>query len=116
MHLQLNPKELGAIDVHMVSGPQGVSVTFSAEQPATGRLLETQLNQLHQSLTDAGVQIAGLNIGQHGQPRQEGGFLNQSQQFFQPAPREASLKEADLRQTPLPLLKTAGLGEVDYLI
>ncbi len=116
MHLQLNPKELGAIDVHMVSSPQGVSVTFSAEQPATGRLLETQLNQLHQSLTDAGVQIAGLNIGQHGQPRQEGGFLNQSQQFFQPTPREASLKEADLRESRPPLLKTAGLGEVDYLI
>ena len=83
MHLQLNPKELGAIDIRMVSDPQGVSVTFSAEQPATGRLLETQLNQLHQSLTDTGVQIAGLNIGQHSQPRQEGGFLNQKSTIFQ---------------------------------
>jgi flagellar hook-length control protein FliK len=116
MHLQLNPKELGVIDVQMVSGPQGVSVTFSAEQPATGRLLETQLSQLHQSLTDAGVQISGLNIGQHGQPRQEGGFLNQNPQFAQAPQQDASLKEANIQKTRHPVRVTGQTGEVDYLI
>jgi flagellar hook-length control protein FliK len=115
MHLQLNPKELGAIDVQMVSGPQGVSVTFSAEQPATGRLLETQLNQLRQALTEAGVQLAGLNIGQHGQPRQEGGFLDQNTQFTQPARQDPSQKEANVQMTRHPV-RTGGTGEVDYLI
>jgi hypothetical protein len=116
MHLQLNPKELGVIDVQMVSGPQGVSVTFSAEQPATGRLLETQLSQLHQALTDAGVQISGLNIGQHGQPRQEGGFLNQNSQFAQPTQQDASRKEADIQEPRRPVRVTGASGEVDYLI
>jgi flagellar hook-length control protein FliK len=116
MHLQLNPKELGVIDVQMVSGPQGVSVTFSAEQPATGRLLETQLSQLHQSLAEAGVQIAGLNIGQHGQPRQEGGFLNHAPQFTHLPQQDDPPKGANVQEPRRPLRGTGRPGEVDYLI
>jgi flagellar hook-length control protein FliK len=116
MHLQLNPKELGTIDVQMVSGPQGVTVTFSAEQPATGRLLESQLGQLHQSLAEAGVKIAGLNIGQHGQPRQEGGFLNQTPQFTHPPRHDDAPKGANVQETRRSARGIGRAGEVDYLI
>ena len=81
MRLQLNPKELGAIDVQMVKNAQGVSVTFFAEQASTGRLLETQMNQLRQSLTDSGIQLSNLNIGQHGQFGQQAGSFRQGSQF-----------------------------------
>ena len=81
MRLQLNPKDLGAIDVQMVKNAQGVSVTFFAEQASTGRLLETQMNQLRQSLTDSGIQLSNLNIGQHGQFGQQAGSFRQGSQF-----------------------------------
>ena len=81
MRLQLNPKELGAIDVQMVKNAQGLSVTFFAEQASTGRLLETQINQLRQSLTDSGIQLSNLNIGQNGQFGQQSGSFRQAPQF-----------------------------------
>ncbi|HZW05000.1 MAG TPA: flagellar hook-length control protein FliK, partial [Anaerolineaceae bacterium] len=71
LRLQLNPQELGSIDVRLVSNPQGVGVTVFADQASTGRLLEMQIDQLRTSLQEAGVQLAHLNVFQHGQQRQE---------------------------------------------
>ncbi len=70
LRIQLSPQDLGAIDIRLVSGPTGVSLTVIAEQASTGRLLEAQINQLRQSLTDAGVQLSNLNINQHNQSGQ----------------------------------------------
>ena len=71
MRLQLNPQELGSIDVRLVSNPQGVGVTVYADQASTGRLLEMQIDQLRTALQDAGVQIAHLNVFQQSQQRHE---------------------------------------------
>ncbi len=113
MRLQLNPKELGAIDVQMVTGAQGVSVTFFAEQASTSRLLETQMNQLRQSLNDAGIQLAGLNIGQHNQPRQEGG---QNPHFAQTRQLDALMNEKAIKETQHSERIIGPLGEVDYRV
>lgn len=94
MRLQLNPKELGAIDVQMVKNSQGVSVTFFAEQAGTGRLLETQLDQLRQSLTNSGIQLSNLNIGQHGQFGQQGNSYKQAYPFAQQSIRAVAQEEA----------------------
>jgi flagellar hook-length control protein FliK len=115
LRLQLNPKELGAIEVQMVTGPHGVSVTFFAEQASTGRLLETQMNQLRQSLTEAGIQLSDLNIGQQGQPRQEGGSFNQHSQFAQPPQPQAASGEVKLQETLNPVRTPGQWSEVDYL-
>ena len=95
MRLQLNPRELGAIDVHLVSGAQGVSVTVFAEHASTGRLLELQIDQLRQSLKEAGVQLSDLNISQQGQPGQQGGSSNRNPHSSQPYHRMTQLPEAD---------------------
>ncbi|MCX6066476.1 MAG: flagellar hook-length control protein FliK, partial [Chloroflexi bacterium] len=116
MRLQLNPKELGAIDVQMVSNAQGVSVTFFAEQGSTRQLLETQINQLRQSLTDSGVQLTGLNIGQHGQSGQEGGFSNQSQQFVPYTQPDVPQAEIPVKESLRPERIAGSTTEVDYLI
>jgi flagellar hook-length control protein FliK len=79
MRLTLKPDKLGSIEVEMVSSAQGVSVSFVTEQASTGQLLEAQVNQLKQSLKDAGVQLNNLNINQHNQPRHEGGAFRQEQ-------------------------------------
>ncbi len=83
MRLQLSPRELGEIDVHMVSDSEGVHVTFFAEQASTGKLLETQLDQLRASLVDSGVHLSGLDIGQHNQSGQKGGGFEQNPNFTQ---------------------------------
>jgi flagellar hook-length control protein FliK len=116
MHLQLNPEELGAINVEVIRDSQGVSVTFFAEQTSTGKLLETQLNQLRQSLVDSGVQLSGLNIGQHNHSGQEGGFPNQNTDFAQHSPREAPQSRANTTENPRAERVTGQMSEVDYLI
>lgn len=118
MRLHLNPKELGVIDVQMIQSAQGVSVTFFAEQASTGRLLETQMNQLRQSLTDSGIQLSNLNIGQHGQPGQQGGASKQGLPFAQypnsGTARPETQAEIDSRLEPE---RIAGqLQGVDYRI
>jgi flagellar hook-length control protein FliK len=116
MHLQLNPEELGAIDVELIRDSQGVSVTFYAEHSSTGKLLETQLSQLRQSLMDSGVQLSGLNIGQHNHSRQEGGFPHQNTYFARSSPREAPSSRANTNEHPHPTRVAGQLSEVDYLI
>jgi len=79
LRVQLHPQELGGIDIRFASSSQGVHVTVYAEQASTGRLLEAQLNQLRQSLTDAGVNLAQLNIHHESPSHQpQGGFHGHS--------------------------------------
>jgi flagellar hook-length control protein FliK len=116
MRLQLNPKDLGGIEVRMVKSAEGVQVTFFAEQASTEHLLETQMNQLRQSLKDVGVELTGLNVSQHDQPKQEGGFLQQGAYFgsnFQRNPSQAESVAAEVSR-PEPLVRSA--SEVDYWI
>jgi flagellar hook-length control protein FliK len=116
MHLQLNPESLGAIDVEVVKDVEGVSVTFFAEQSSTGKLLETQLSQLRQSLVDSGVQLSSLNIGQHNHSGQEGGFSHQNTEFAQRARQEDFQKKNDLKESSRAGQVTGQTSEVDYLI
>lgn len=79
IRVQLHPQELGGIDIRFASSAQGVSVTVYAEQASTGRLLEAQLNQLRQSLNEAGVNLAQLNIHHESPSHQsQGGLGGQS--------------------------------------
>lgn len=115
MRLQLNPKELGAIEVEMTSGPQGVQVTFFAEQAGTGRLLEAGLNHLRDSLADSGVQLSGLNISQHNSSGQKGGDFDQETVLARRPEREAM--PAETRQETVRAERVIGqAGEVDYRI
>ena len=116
MHLQLNPKELGNIDVEMVSTAQGVRVTFFTEQASTGKLLETQLSQLRETLVDAGVQLSGLNISQHGPSEQKGGFFSQDKNFTQYFQGDTARSEPNIIETLLAEHNTGKSGEVDYRI
>ena len=116
MRLLLNPKELGEIEVQMVRNTQGVSVTFIAEQANTGKMLEIQINQLRQSLKDAGVQLTDLNFSQHNQPKQEGGFLRQSPQFSQYLPASTPQTEIVNKVLERPERIDGLSNEVDYLI
>jgi len=66
LRLQLNPEDLGRIDLRMTTSQNGLTVVLSADQAATGKMLEGELAKLKQSLENAGIQLAQLSIGQHG--------------------------------------------------
>ena len=111
--MELNPGELGQIEVQVKHNAQGISVSFITEQSSTGQLLESQSNQLRQSLKDAGVQLMNLNISQHHQPNREGGGFKQSQPFVQDARRNIPQVEVVEGMQPQ---RVGSDGEIDYLV
>jgi len=113
--MQLNPGELGKIEVQMTHSAQGVSVSFITEQASTGQLLESQMSQLRQSLKEAGVQLTNLNISQHHQPNQEGGAFKQGQPFVQNPRRDVS-QPAESAERMRPQRIGGQTSEIDYLI
>jgi len=67
LRLQLSPEHLGRIDIRLVNSGHGMGVTVLTEHAETGKLLEAQLDQLRQTLQEAGIQLSHLNIGQQSQ-------------------------------------------------
>lgn len=96
MRLQLSPHDLGKIDIRMVNGQNGLTVSVMTEQAKTGQLLEAQLDQLCQTLQDAGIQLANLQIGhqsaQH-QQRQTWQMQSKNRRYFQTSEETATLEE-----------------------
>jgi flagellar hook-length control protein FliK len=71
LRMQLNPKDLGMIDIRLVSQGHSVSITLIAEHAGTSQLLEKQMEQLRANLADAGINLANVNVGHqstNGQP------------------------------------------------
>jgi flagellar hook-length control protein FliK len=76
LRMQLNPRELGAIDVHLVTIGQTLSVTLTADKAATGSLLEKQLEDLRANLANAGVHQVTVNVGHQATSGQQGNNFN----------------------------------------
>lgn len=62
LRLQLEPEHLGRLDLQLTTSAEGVRVSIVTDQPMASRLLETHLADLRQTLTDAGLTIAGLSV------------------------------------------------------
>ncbi|MGB9897871.1 flagellar hook-length control protein FliK, partial [Thermanaerothrix sp.] len=54
---------LGRIEIRIAHGAEGTHIWLMADQPQTERLLQTGLNELRQSLTHAGIQLADVAVG-----------------------------------------------------
>lgn len=67
IRLQLQPENLGKVDVRISRGSDGLQLTFTTETPSTSRLLQSTLNQLQQSLTEAGVKVGNMSVAYQGQ-------------------------------------------------
>jgi flagellar hook-length control protein FliK len=117
LRLQLHPAELGPIDLRLAVEAEGTQVTILADLPETGLLIERHLASLRQSLQEAGVNLAGLTVGQgavqggpaggKGEPRAGARTAHLSKGS---APHAASLAEV----TRLSLEGSA--GRVDYRV
>jgi flagellar hook-length control protein FliK len=71
IQIHLQPQDLGRIDLRLTTNGEGTWVTISTEKAATGMLLERQLDELKQTLVNAGVHLNDLSLntgtGQQGQ-------------------------------------------------
>lgn len=64
IRIQLHPEDLGQIDLRISTSAQGTHITLVADQSSTGKLIETHIAELKQTLADAGVQMANVHVGQ----------------------------------------------------
>jgi hypothetical protein len=117
IRLHLHPHELGSIDIRLIHNQNGIGIMVLAEQASTGRLLESQMGQLQQSIADAGVQISQLLMGQNA--LQDGGqslFARQGQEAPPPrhtAAQHSEKKQPEGQQQPR---KERGASLIDYRV
>jgi flagellar hook-length control protein FliK len=114
LRLQLSPEHLGRIDIRLVNSGHGLGVTVLTEQAETGKMLEAQLDQLRQTLQDAGIQLSHLNVGQQS-PGSKNAWLMQDHKtrFLTRASQVQSVDEQEISSTPTRLRTETG---VDYRI
>jgi flagellar hook-length control protein FliK len=81
MRIQVHPENMGKIDLRLISNSDGIRVVMTAENPATAKLLENNMNQLNQSMKDAGLALNGTSVNSQGaQGQSNNPSFNQSQQ------------------------------------
>ncbi len=115
LRVQLNPENLGHIELRLTSTAHGVGVTLIPEQSATGRLLENQLNHLRQALSDAGVQLNSLNIGSGSSPTSDGNQWQPPANPERSASTRPHLKEDLSNSEPKPSTRHE-TSQIDYRI
>ena len=92
LRLSLKPAHLGHIEVEMRLRAGELDATFAAPQAATRELLQDGLARLRDSLTQAGMDVANLDV-KNGQNRQNGGDSTAGQR--KSAPKAASSDTTD---------------------
>jgi flagellar hook-length control protein FliK len=79
MKIQIQPENMGKIDLRLVSNSDGMRIVMTTEVPATAKLLETHMDQLQRQLADAGVSISGMSVNsQNAQGQSANASQNQS--------------------------------------
>jgi len=79
MKIQIQPENMGKIDLRLVSNSDGMRIVMTTEIPATGKLLESHMDQLQRQLADAGVSISGMSVNsQNAQGQSANSSQNQS--------------------------------------
>lgn len=83
--IQLQPENLGKVDVKIVRGSDGIQLFITSDTLSTTKMMESTLNLLQQSLTDAGVKVGNMSVsyqGQQGQQNNQNQFQKKSSSFF----------------------------------
>jgi flagellar hook-length control protein FliK len=109
VRLQLRPEHLGGIKIELTRSEEGLQVSIQADSQQTAQLLTQHLDELETSLTQNGVQLQNLTVGEEKEeqrlPQQKRGQQDSPHPF--PAQQRVSPeKEHSYRQSTL----------VEYLI
>ncbi|HEY8910316.1 MAG TPA: flagellar hook-length control protein FliK [Desulfosporosinus sp.] len=81
LDIQLHPADLGKIQINLRWENGQVHLQVQASEAATGQLLQKQLSELRQTLSNQGVNCGMLEMGQ-GRERQQNSNGNKSQMTF----------------------------------
>ncbi len=118
VRIQLQPENMGKIDIRLSSDASGLGVTIMAEHASTRRLLESQTDILRQSLENAGLHLSHMNFGMKGQEGQSERPFYQNDQsqtsrnWFQKPWRESETG----KYTEAPQRMTLQSTSIDYRI
>lgn len=117
LHIQLHPEELGRIGLRLTTGADGLHVSLTTDLATTGQLLESNLPKLIDALNNAGINVAGLDIGNLGQQDQQAAeFARQQPKAGRPI-AGAPVQVAEDGSEAVLLTSVFGSGtRVDYLI
>lgn len=114
LRIQVHPENMGKIDLHLISGKDGMQVMIKAEVPATARLLENHMDELNRSLSNAGLSIGGMSVsnqGAQGQANHQG--LNHTNQSGNRTLRPGLSSEPVIEK---PVALTMSASGLDYRI
>jgi flagellar hook-length control protein FliK len=105
--IQITPADLGPIEIRIQVSNDQASVTFGAAQAQTREALEAALPKLRELLGQQGLNLADVNIAQHGFTRgqQQGGAEAQTPAY---TPAQAAAESSG----PLPRIERRGLLDV----
>lgn len=113
--IQLNPRNMGPIEVHVSVDKDQASVTFMAQHAVTREALEAALPRLREMLQGNGLNLAQSEVSQHSfgqQQREAMGFAGEQGRRGQGEAEMAEQDDVLLAETTLEAGR--GLSAVDY--
>ncbi len=78
--VQLHPEELGSIDIHLRSTPDGVVARVVADASHAAHVLRDGGDELRRQLASQGINLTHFDVGTTGQEQREASFGNQGSQ------------------------------------
>lgn len=120
INVQLNPPELGHVEIRMEVGPSGTfNAVFAADRPQTVALLQHNAHELTRSLQDAGVRAdaGSLSFNLRGQNQQQNSAFFNSSSARTPTPAWSDTPV----ENPVPVAavysnSNVGTGRVDIRV
>lgn len=110
--LQLNPRDLGPVEVRLAIGDGAAQVSFSTQHAGTAAAVQQSLPQLRDMLAQQGLQLGQATVSH--QPAGDGQAAQQQAQGSGGQPGWERGRGADLDDSlPLPTARVVGHGLVD---
>lgn len=110
--IELNPKDLGSIQIHIKVGSDGADVRFAAAHPEARQALETSLPRLRELFAADGLALAQAQVGSQFQQHQGQRSFAQSQAT--PGGDGGDGDEAETAPATLAPVRVARLSLVDH--
>jgi flagellar hook-length control protein FliK len=113
-HIELHPREMGSINVHVRLGADGADVRFAATNPNIRDALESSLPRLRELLASGGLALAQAQVGSQMQQQESAGRFTQQN----PTPRSsanapAATADAAKEESAAPRVRVTQVSIVD---
>lgn len=93
--LNIQPEELGQVNVRLTTGTDGLKVIISADRSSTGELLENSIRQLQDKLAASGIEVGEMSIGYYQQQNPQ----NQEEWSYKGVPLNSVIRTQKIDET-----------------